>query len=92
MEISLDEQNKILDQVRQKAKEDETVNECFDDYDVDINEIDHYPMCFMDLDVSARTQHGIIYFNSKLLEDPNSIEKIMEYYTHEMVCKTQDIN
>ena len=89
MEISLDEQNKILDQVRQKAKEDETVREIFDEYELDLDEIDYLPMCFADLDVSARTMHGIIYFNLKLLEDPDPIEKIMEYYTHEITHTAQ---
>ena len=74
---------KFLIKFVKKAKEDETMNECFDDYGVDINEIDFYPMCFADLDVSARTMHGIIYFNSKLLEDPDPVKKILEYGIHE---------
>lgn len=92
MEISFAEQNKILDQIRQKAKEDETILEAFDEYEVSPDEIDYIPMCFSDLDVSARTMHAVIYFNLKLLEDPNPLEKVTEYLSHEVLHRTQDIN
>lgn len=85
MEINIDFQNKILKKVRERAKNDRTIQEAFEKYDVDIEEIDYLPMCFMDLDVSARTQHGIIYFNLKLLEDSDPISKLLEYASHELV-------
>ena len=39
------------------------------EYDVDIEEIDLIPMRFGTIDVSAKTDHGIIIFNYKLLCD-----------------------
>lgn len=39
------------------------------------------PMQFADLEVSARTNHGIIYFNSNLKEKP---EELGHYICHEM--------
>lgn len=58
-----------IDKIRKKIKKHPVVKKMFDEHDVDISEIDLLPMCFADLDVSARTDHGIIYFNIKLLED-----------------------
>jgi hypothetical protein len=41
----------------------------FDEYDVAIEELEFIPMAFSELDVSARCEHGIIYFSYELLCD-----------------------
>lgn len=41
----------------------------FKEYDVDIEEIDYIPMKFGILDVSAKTDHGVIIYSWKLLTD-----------------------
>ena len=50
---------------------------------VDVNIIDLIPMKFGDLDVSARTDHGIITLNYKLLCDGDFFKDI-SYMIHEM--------
>src|SRR4051812_34985127 len=75
--------SRMIDKMRFVLKNDETVQGAFKKYNVDINEIDLIPMWFADLDVSARTDHGIIYFNYKLLTDGDFI-KDYSYGTHEI--------
>ena len=59
----------LIDKVRQRIKKSDTVKGMFEEAGVDINLIDYIPMTFADLDVSARTDHGVIYFNYSLLND-----------------------
>lgn len=75
--------NRLIDQLRDKLKGDETVQRMFKEYDVDIEEIYLIPMMFSDLDVSAKTDHGVIYYNYKLLAD-GDFEKDFQYGVHEM--------
>ena len=56
----------------------------FKDYDIDIDELDLFPICFADIDVSAKTDHGIIYLNRSHLEDDDPIEKDDHYLVHEL--------
>ena len=53
-------EEKLLSIELEKAKEDETILEAFDEYEISPDEIDYIPMCFSDLDVSARTMHAVI--------------------------------
>jgi len=66
-----------------ELKRDPIIIDLFKEYNLDINEIDFIPMTFTDLDVSARCDHGIIYFNYKLLEN-GSFEPCYAYATHEI--------
>lgn len=75
--------NKLLDKMRDVLKEDETMIRIFDEYDVDIEEIYLIPMTFKDLDVSAKTDHGVIYFNYNLLSD-GDFKKDYQYGIHEI--------
>lgn len=75
--------NRLLDRMRKYLKEDSVVKEMFEEYGVDINEIDYVPMMFGDLDVSAKTNHGIIIFNYKLLTDGDFF-KDFSYGVHEL--------
>lgn len=75
--------NRLINQLRDRLYEDETVRRMFEEYGVDINEIYLIPMMFSDLDVSAKTDHGIIYYNYKLLAD-GDFEKDFQYGVHEI--------
>jgi hypothetical protein len=75
--------NRMIKKMREYLKHDGVVQEMFDKYDVDIEEIDLIPMCFGKLDVSAKTDHGVIIFNYKLLTDGDFF-KDFSYGVHEM--------
>lgn len=71
----------LFKKVINEIKETQTVKEMFDKAGVSLEVIHYVPMCFSPLEVSARTQHGIIYFNEKLREKP---EEIAHYAVHEL--------
>lgn len=75
--------NRMLDKLRDFLKDDETTQRMFKEYGVDIEEIYLIPMTFAELDVSAKTDHGIIYYNYSLLADGDFI-KDYSYGVHEM--------
>jgi hypothetical protein len=75
--------SKVIDEARERLKQDEVVQEMFDKFDVDLDELDYIPICFADLPVSARTEHGIIYLNYKLLEK-GDFKDSDHYLVHEM--------
>lgn len=72
----------VLDKMRKKIKSHPVIKEMFKDYDIDLSEIDLIPMCFAEIGVSARTDHGIIYFNIDLLKD--GFEDDDHYGIHEI--------
>lgn len=75
----------IIDKVRSSIKNHQAVKEFWcDEYGLDLEEIDLVPMCFADLDVSARTDCGVIYFNEKLRDEPFD-----HYMIHELVHVAQ---
>jgi hypothetical protein len=55
----------------------------FKEYGADINEIDFIPMKFDDIDVSAKTDHGVIIYNYELLTDGDFF-KDFSYGVHEI--------
>lgn len=63
-------------------KTNKTFIDLCEEYDQDPSIIDLIPICFKDLDVSAKTDHGIIYLNSKLLKETE--EKDYSYLIHEL--------
>ena len=63
-------------------KKDKVMIKTFKEYGVDINEIDFIPTYFKDLDVSAKTDHGIVCLNYKLLTDGDFF-KDFSYLIHE---------
>lgn len=75
--------NRMLKKLREYLKTDETVKAMFKKYDTDIEEIDYIPMMFGNLDVSAKTDHGVIIYNYKLLCDGDFF-KDFSYGVHEM--------
>lgn len=74
----------LIDIVKQRVKKSDAVKKVFEKYKLDIDEIDLAPVCFADLDVSARTDHAIIYLNWQLLDgDPNNIDHYLAHeFTH----------
>lgn len=75
--------NRMIKKMREFLKHDGVVQEMFKEYDVDISEIDLIPMKFGTLDVSAKTDHGVIIFSYKLLTDGDFF-KDFSYGVHEM--------
>ena len=75
--------NRLLDKLRTYLKDDETVQRMFDEYGVDLDELEYIPMKFADLEVSAKTDHGVIYYNYKLLCDGDFF-KDFSYGVHEI--------
>lgn len=73
---------KMLAKAIDKIREDETVINMFKDYKVDLEELDLIPIAFGDLDVSAKTDHGIIYLNYQLLDDGFADD--VHYLVHEI--------
>lgn len=75
--------NRMIKKMREYLKKNEVVQKVFAEYDINIEEIDYIPMMFGDLDVSAKTDHGVIIFNYKLLTDADFF-KDFSYGVHEM--------
>jgi hypothetical protein len=75
--------NRMIKKMREYLKTNEVVQKMFEEYGVDISEIDLIPMMFGNLDVSAKTDHGVIIFNYKLLTDADWFEDF-SYGVHEM--------
>lgn len=73
---------RFIDKAKAFLKNDETMQRVFDEYKVDINEIDFIPTFFKELDVSAKTDHGIVYLNYQLLADGDFF-KDYSYLVHE---------
>lgn len=74
---------KLIDKMKEFLKTHPIVVDMFKEYDIPIEELDLIPMKFGDLDVSARTDHGIITFSYKLLCDGNFFKDYM-YAVHEI--------
>lgn len=74
---------RLLKKLREYLKEDEIVQRMFKEYGADINEIDYIPMKFDDIDVSAKTDHGVIIYNYELLTDGDFF-KDFSYGVHEI--------
>ena len=75
--------NRMIKKMREYLKQNEVVQAMFKEYKVDIEEIDYIPMMFGNLDVSAKTDHGVIIYNYKLLTDGDWF-KDFSYGVHEM--------
>lgn len=71
----------LLNSIKAKIKENDVVINMFKDAGINLDYLDLFPMSFAELTVSARTDHGIIYFNYKLLDKP---EQLDHYMVHEI--------
>ena len=75
--------NRMLNKLREFLKQDKVVQKMFKEYKVDIEELDYIPMRFGSIDVSAKTDHGVIIYNYKLLTDGDFF-KDFSYGVHEI--------
>jgi len=75
--------NRLIKKLRVYLKKDPVVQDMFKEYGVDLDEIDYIPMKFGKIDVSAKTDHGVIIYNYKLLTDGDFF-KDFSYGVHEM--------
>lgn len=73
---------RLIDQAKEKLQSDPVIVQMFDEYGADIEELKYIPTYFKDLDVSAKTDHGVVYLNYALLDDGFS-EKQYSYLVHE---------
>lgn len=72
----------LIQKCLDKIKKSDSIKDLFKEYDVSLDEIDLIPICFKkDLEVSARTEHAIIYLNDKLAK---TIEELCPYLIHEI--------
>jgi len=74
---------KVIEKAKKFIVKDKTFIKMCEDYGVEPVIIQHIPMYFDDLDVSATTKHGVIYFNYKLLCDGDFFKDFM-YVIHEL--------
>ena len=80
------EELELLNSIKEKIKKNDVVIDMFKKYDVNLDYIDYVPLAFAELDVSARCDHGIIYFNYKLLDKPDQLD---HYFCHELTHHLQ---
>jgi hypothetical protein len=72
----------LIERARKAVKKSDTYKEICKEYGVDLDFIDSVTMCFADLETSARTDAGVIYFNERLR---NSVEDLEHYMIHEFI-------
>lgn len=75
--------NRMIKKMREYLKTNEVVQKMFKEYKVDLSEIDLIPIMFGNLEVSAKTDHGVIILNYKLLTDGDFF-KDFSYGVHEI--------
>lgn len=73
---------RLINRAKNYLKKDPTMQRICEENGVKVDFIDLIPTCFADLDVSARTDHGIVYLNYKLLCD-GDFYKDLSYLPHE---------
>jgi len=76
---------KIIKKAKIFLKKDKTMINIFKKYNFDVNIIDLIPTYFDDLDVSAKTDHGVVILNYKLLQDGDFFKDysyLIHEYTH----------
>lgn len=73
---------KLINRAKKFLKKNQVVIDMCKEYDLDVDIIDLIPVKFGDLDVSARTDHGVITLNYKLLCDGDFFNDY-HYLVHE---------
>jgi hypothetical protein len=73
---------KLISRAKNFLKKDKTWKKICKEYDQDVDIIDYIPTMFDNLDVSAKTYHGIVILNYKLLLDGDFF-KDYSYLVHE---------
>lgn len=59
----------LINKAKEHVKKDGVMQEAFKEYGIDIEEIDFIPTFFKTLDVSAKTDHAVVWLNYSLLLD-----------------------
>ncbi len=72
-----------LDKIKKKVFKHQVIRDMLDKYDIDEAELDFVPMCFAELPVSARTDHGVIYINVDMADSENLADDD-HYIAHEL--------
>lgn len=72
-----------LDKIKKRVFNHPVIKDMLKKYDIEESELDLVPMCFAEIPVSARTDHGVIYINIELAKDGN-IKEDDHYIVHEM--------
>jgi hypothetical protein len=76
---------RMISKAKKFLKKDKTMIDIFKKYGEDVDIIDVIPTMFGDLDVSAKTDHGIVILNYKLLSDGDFFKDysyLIHEYTH----------
>lgn len=76
---------RIINKAKSKLKEDKTMKAVFKEYGQSSDIIDYIPTFFKKLDVSAKTDHGIVWLNINLLDkgfDKFDYSYLVHEYTH----------
>jgi hypothetical protein len=76
---------RIINKANEHLKNDNAMKDIFKEYGEDIDIINYIPTYFKDLDVSAKTDHGIVWLNIKLLDegfDKFDYSYLVHEYTH----------
>lgn len=77
--------NRMISKAKKFLKNDETMKKIFAEYDETTDIIDFIPTCFGNLNVSAKTNKGIVILNYKLLCDGDFLKDysyLIHEYTH----------
>lgn len=85
IKLSSRDHSAIVQEMKEKIKQDPDVQEKFKKYKVHIDEIDNVHVEFCDLPVSAKTKNQKIYLNEAMLDDDSDIDDPSHYLAHEMI-------
>jgi len=74
-----------INDLKDKIRDHDVLRNMYEEYGVDISEFDLVPIAFAELDVSARTDHGIIYLSYNILENKKEPQIDNDHYLiHEL--------
>jgi len=76
------DKDEFISKMRKFLKDDSTVQEMFAKKGLDIDIVDFIPIMFGKIDVSAKTDHGIIILNNKLLDDWLKDKKSIDQFSY----------
>jgi hypothetical protein len=71
-----------LEKIKQRVFKHDVIKDMLKEYDLDEDELQYVPMCWAEIPVSARTDHGVIYINVDLADD--DVGEDDHYLAHEM--------
>jgi hypothetical protein len=72
-----------INNLKDKIRDHKVINKLLDEWGIDKSVIDLIPIAFKDLEVSGRTDHGIIYLNYDVLDKDEDIDND-HYLVHEI--------